>query len=88
MIPKRHVSDFFELYQPEINALYAFLRQTRAKINELDSQVSGFNIGVNVGVDGGQTVFHAHMHAIPRRRGDVERPRAEVRCVIPGKQDH
>jgi ATP adenylyltransferase len=88
IIPKRHVSDFLELYQPEINALYALLRQMRAEITELDSQITGFNIGANVGADGGQTVFHAHLHLIPRRHGDVERPRGGVRCVIPSKQDY
>jgi ATP adenylyltransferase len=33
----------------------------------------------------GQTVFHAHVHLIPRRKGDVENPRAGVRGVIQGK---
>jgi hypothetical protein len=48
----------------------------------LDGQVTGFNIGANVGADEGQPVFHLHFH------GDVERPRGGVRCVIPGKQDY
>jgi diadenosine tetraphosphate (Ap4A) HIT family hydrolase len=88
IIPKRHVSDFFELYQPEINAVYTLLRQARVEITKIDSQVTGFNIGANIGVDGGQTVFHAHMHVIPRRHGDVEHARGGVRSVIPGKQDY
>lgn len=30
-----------------------------------------FNIGVNDGIAAGQTVDHAHVHVIPRRKGDV-----------------
>ena len=45
----------------------------------------GYNIGFNVGEAGGQTVFHLHIHVIPRYAGDVEDPRGGVRKVIPGK---
>ncbi|WP_438960526.1 HIT domain-containing protein [Nereida sp.] len=34
----------------------------------------------------GQTVFHVHVHLIPRRDGDVADPRGGVRGVIPSKQ--
>jgi diadenosine tetraphosphate (Ap4A) HIT family hydrolase len=88
IIPKRHVSDFFDLYQPEINAVYALLRQTKAEINGIDHEVTGFNVGVNIGEDAGQTVMHAYIHLIPRRYGDVENPRGGVRGVIPGKQNY
>jgi hypothetical protein len=44
-----------------------------------------FNIGINVGEAAGQTVFHLHVHLIPRYRGDVPDPRGGVRHVIPGK---
>ena len=43
----------------------------------------GFTIGVNDGEAAGQTVAHAHVHVIPRRRGDVPDPRGGVRWVIP-----
>jgi ATP adenylyltransferase len=88
IIPKRHVSNFFELYQPEINAAYALLHLMGAKIADLDHSVTGFNIGVNNGQDAGQTVLHAHIHLIPRRNADVENPRGGIRCVIPGKQNY
>ena len=48
----------------------------------------GFNIGVNNGEDAGQTVFHAHIHVIPRYKGDVPNPRGGVRNIIPGKGDY
>lgn len=39
------------------------------------NRVTGFNIGINDGVDAGQRVFHCHIHIIPRRKGDVTNPR-------------
>ena len=53
-----------------------------------DSTVTGFNIGINCGEDAGQTIFHAHIHIIPRYQGDVKNPRGGVRHVIPEKGDY
>ena len=53
-----------------------------------DESVDGFNIGINVGATAGQTVFHVHVHLIPRRIGDVENPKGGVRGVIPAKQKY
>lgn len=86
IIPKRHVADYFELFQPERNAMQALVEEQRRLIQNLDSLVSAFNVGVNAGADAGQTVFHCHMHLIPRRQGDVAEPRGGVRGVIPAKQ--
>ena len=88
IIPKRHVSDFFSLYQPERNAMQQLLEEQRQNILNADSTVTGFNIGNNVGEDAGQTVMHCHTHLIPRRRGDVEEPRGGVRGVIAEKQKY
>ena len=51
-------------------------------------QVTGFNVGINAGASAGQTVFHVHVHMIPRRDGDVVDPRGGVRGVIPSKQGY
>lgn len=88
IIPKRHVIDFFDLYQPERNAIQQLLEQERHKILELDASVQGFNIGNNAGVTAGQTVLHCHTHLIPRRVGDVDDPKGGIRGVIPGKQKY
>ena len=85
VIPKRHVGSYFELGQAEMNACTALLQAERTDIESRDTTVSGFNIGVNNGETAGQTVPHCHIHLIPRRAGDVEKPRGGVRHVIPGK---
>lgn len=88
IIPKRHVSDYFDLYQTERNAIEAMLHQQREAIQDADPTVDGFNLGVNAGASAGQTVFHVHMHLIPRRRGDQDNPKGGIRGVIPEKQKY
>jgi len=85
IIPKRHVASYFDLGQAEINAINQLLTDEKQAIEKLDSSVTGFNIGINSGESAGQTVFHCHIHLIPRRDGDVKEPRGGVRHVIPGK---
>ncbi len=85
VIPKRHVEDFFGLSSDELQACHELLTQLRDAIQAEDSEVEGFNVGMNAGHVAGQTIFHCHIHLIPRRKGDVENPRGGVRHVIPGK---
>jgi diadenosine tetraphosphate (Ap4A) HIT family hydrolase len=85
VIPKRHVRSYFELGRSELNAGHRLLEQEKRMIEQADTSVEGFNIGVNGGEVAGQTVFHCHLHLIPRRRGDVADPTGGVRNVIPGK---
>lgn len=88
IIPKRCVSSYFELNQQEIRDCQHLLMLARLDILKLDDTVTGFNVGINVGKDAGQSIFHCHIHLIPRRKGDVENPRGGVRAVIPGKQTY
>lgn len=88
ILPYRHVADYFELGADEKHAIDDLLEETRMGILTRDPTVAGFNIGVNVGAVAGQTIFHCHVHLIPRRPGDVANPRGGVRAVIPGKADY
>jgi len=88
LIPRRHVLDQTGLWQPEINALFALQCQLIQQLRATDSSISGFNIGSNVGASAGQTIFHCHVHLIPRRDGDVADPRGGVRGVIRERQSY
>ena len=88
VIPKRHVSDLFVLVTSEMKACNDLLLWAKDAIREEDASVVGFNVGVNIGEAAGQTIFHCHIHLIPRRHGDVENPRGGVRHVIPGKGNY
>ena len=85
VIPKRHVDDYFGLLQEEVLACNELLQSIRQDIQSSDKSVMGFNIGMNAGEVAGQTIFHCHIHLIPRRQGDVDSPRGGVRHLIPGK---
>lgn len=50
------------------------IEQARAEILRRHKP-DGFNIGINVNEAAGQTVFHLHIHVIPRYTGDVPDPR-------------
>ena len=72
IIPKRHVETYFDLNEDETNELATVLKKTRHQILELDNSVKAFNVGINAGEESGQTIFHCHVHLIPRRKGDVQ----------------
>jgi diadenosine tetraphosphate (Ap4A) HIT family hydrolase len=88
IIPRRHSEDFFSLTTVERRDVEELLLLMKKRISERDSSVTGFNIGANCGKSAGQTVFHAHIHLIPRRDGDTPNPRGGVRGVIPDKMSY
>lgn len=85
LIPKRHVKDYFGLVPAEASAINILMAEQRKLLQEQDATIDGFNIGMNCGETAGQTIFHCHVHLIPRRKGDVENPRGGVRHIIAGK---
>ena len=85
IIPKRHTIDYFSLTEKELLSCDDLLKDVKELILNEDKSVEGFNIGMNSGEVAGQTIFHCHIHLIPRRQGDVENPRGGIRHLIPGK---
>lgn len=88
IVPKRHFVSFFEITNEELLEINELIKIRKDQILKLDPTVLGFNIGINIGEAAGQTVFHLHVHLIPRRTGDVENPRGGVRGVIPEKRSY
>jgi diadenosine tetraphosphate (Ap4A) HIT family hydrolase len=70
IIPKRHFASYFDSIQVEHDAIYELLKIREKQLLENDPLITGFDIGVNVGENAGQKVFHCHVHLIPRRKGD------------------
>jgi len=87
IIPKRHFNDYFLSTELERSSFDKILFEVK---EHLDKEYSpdGYNVGFNVNEEGGQSIFHCHIHVIPRYRGDVENPRGGVRGVIPSKQNY
>ena len=80
------MASFFDASAEErqelIEATFAARKAILARSDE--PVPDGFNLGVNVGAASGQTVFHLHLHLIPRYGGDTPDPRGGVRHCIPG----
>ena len=87
IIPKRHVASFFDLTKEEQLDLLKLADEVKIIVEER-YHPDGYNVGINVGEAAGQSVFHVHMHLIPRYHGDVSNPRGGVRGVIPTKQNY
>lgn len=82
IIPKRHAETYFHATSEEIIAMDQLARQGRDMLQE-KYKPQGYNLGVNVGYYGGQTVMHLHLHLIPRYKGDMADPRGGIRKAIP-----
>ena len=88
IIPKRHISSYFDLSNEEIIDINKIIFKMKSEIENKDKSVMGFNIGSNSGKVAGQTIMHCHIHLIPRRKDDVVNPQGGVRAVIPSKQHY
>lgn len=87
VLPRRHVADWFETTAQERQAMFELADAAKTQL-DAEFHPHGYNLGINVGEAAGQTVFHVHLHLIPRFRGDVANPRGGVRGVIPSKQNY
>lgn len=87
VVPKRIVSNYFDLSAKEQMACWLIVNKIKTELQKIN-RPDGFNIGINVNETAGQTVPHAHIHIIPRYKGDVEIPRGGVRGVIPDKKEY
>jgi len=87
LVPRRHIPTWFESTTTEQVALVAAIHEAKGVI-EQHYRPDGYNIGINCGAAAGQTVFHLHVHVIPRFQGDVGDPRGGVRHVISKKANY
>ena len=84
VIPERHIETIWQMTTEENADAFDLIRKVKGILKgKFDPH--GFNVGVNCGDAAGQTVFHAHIHLIPRYYGDVPNPSGGVRNIIPEK---
>ena len=81
VLPLRHVVTIWDLGSAEYDDCFRLVRALQPILAARYSP-DGFNVGANCGEAAGQSVWHAHIHVIPRYRGDTPNPRGGVRHVI------
>lgn len=69
IVSKKHRETVFDLTKEEWNATFELLQKVKCYIDE-KFKPDGYNIGWNVGRVGGQEIFHAHLHVIPRYKDE------------------
>ena len=87
VIPKRKVSNYFDLTFKEQNACNLMINFVQSILSS-KYNLDGFNIGINIGWAAGQTVEHVHLHVIPRYKNDIDDPTGGVRNAIPSKGNY
>lgn len=65
IVPKSHKRTVFDLDKDEWDATYRLLHEVKGYL-DYKYQPDGYNVGWNCESVGGQHVFHAHLHVIPR----------------------
>ncbi len=65
IVPKKHCGTVFDLTTKEWAATFELLQRVKALL-DVEYNPQGYNVGWNCGQVGGQNVFHAHLHVIPR----------------------
>lgn len=80
VIPFAHRKDLRDCTAEELSDIWKVVEEVVEYLQE-EHRPAGFNIGTNIGAAAGQTVFHCHVHIIPRFDGDTPDPRGGVRLV-------
>jgi diadenosine tetraphosphate (Ap4A) HIT family hydrolase len=87
IIPKRHVSTFFDTTAEERLSMFELMDKAKLAL-DAEFHPAAYNIGVNDGLAAGQTILHVHIHLIPRYAGDDADPRGGVRRIFPKKANY
>lgn len=69
ILPKKHYADLYELPDETAGRAMILAKKVMKKMKDV-LNCDGYNLVQNNGPAAGQTVFHFHIHLIPRTKGD------------------
>ncbi len=69
ILPKEHFKDIFDIDADTAGKLFSLATEVARAMKSI-LKCDGMNIVQNNGIIAGQTVFHFHLHLIPRYEGD------------------
>jgi histidine triad (HIT) family protein len=67
IIPTKHIPSIRELDDEDSEVLSNLVRAAKHLAKERDIHEQGFRLNINAGPNGGQTVYHLHLHLIGGR---------------------
>jgi histidine triad (HIT) family protein len=68
VIPKTHYSNLNEIPDSELQVIEDMYRAARELAGQKGVQEKGYRLAMNVNPEGGQTVFHVHLHLLGGRQ--------------------
>ena len=75
IVPVAHAENFLDVPAETMHAMTDTAKKIAEAIKRTDLRMDGFVLQMNSGKAAGQSVFHAHLHIIPRYAGE---PAAKV----------
>lgn len=70
VMPLKHEMSVLSLDDDTASHIFAIGRRVAAALKDAGVRLEGFNLFLANGTVAGQTVFHAHLHVLPRFTGD------------------
>ena len=71
ILPKQHYANIYEIDETVAAKAFVLAKKMAGKMTKA-LNCDGFNVVQNNGTAAGQTVFHFHMHLIPRYEGEED----------------
>jgi histidine triad (HIT) family protein len=69
IIPKKHYVNLYDIPESELEQLIVAAKKITFQLQR-DHDVQGVNVIHSSGVEAQQSVFHFHLHIVPRKQGD------------------
>lgn len=79
IVPAAHADDFLAVPADTMHRMTDLARRLAETIKRTDLKMDGFTLQMNTGKAAGQSVFHAHLHLIPRHAGELPAKSPEER---------
>jgi len=67
IVPRRHIENYFGLYQPELNTIQRLLNTTQTELKQLEEPVVGFEVTFQASTTKGESQEHAHLNMFVKR---------------------
>lgn len=87
VITARHRENFFQTSAEERLAMLRLIDEAKLLLDTAFGP-HGYNIGFNVGENAGKKIMHAHVHVIPRYKGDAPNWRGQLQGVARTESGH